>query len=111
VSQRSATRPRWVEAVYEFLADQDNEAPLRQVAEHAAGLVPPGPAWREGMAKRRTDARYRGTDGDVTELEKLRVIRTGQKRIVLKSIYHERKVGRLMKFERDGRAWLRVIAR
>jgi hypothetical protein len=104
------TRPRWVEAIYEFLADrEDQTAPLRQVAEHAMTFVPPGPAWREGMAKRKTDARYRGSSEKLNELENLRVVRNGQKRIILKHIYHERKVGRLEKFARDGRDWLRVV--
>lgn len=107
MSAKASTRPRWVDAMYEFLGERHGEAPLRQVAEHAAGLVPPGPAWREGMAKRKTDARYRGADEEVNELENLRVIRTGAKRVVLKSIYYERKSGRLMRFERDGRPWLR----
>ena len=104
------TRPRWVEAIYEFLADrEDQAAPLRQVAEHAMTFVPPGPAWREGMAKRKTDARYRGSSDDVNQLENLRVVRTGQKHIILKAIYYERKVGRLEKFQRNGRDWLRVV--
>jgi hypothetical protein len=105
------TRPRWVEAIYEFLGErQDQAAPLRQVAEHAMTFVPPGPAWREGTAKRKTDARYRGSsDEELNELENLRVVRNGQKRIILKHIYHERKVGRLEKFQRDGRDWLRVV--
>jgi hypothetical protein len=104
------TRPRWVDAIYEFLADrEDQTAPLRQVAEHAMTFVPPGPAWREGTAKRKTDARYRGGSEDLSEMENLRVIRNGQKRIVLKAIYHERKVGRLERFQRDGRDWLRVV--
>jgi hypothetical protein len=104
------TRPRWVDAIYEFLADrEDQTAPLRQVAEHAMTFVPPGPAWREGMAKRKADARYRGSLEELSELENLQVVRNGQKRIILKHIYHERKVGRLEKFERDGRDWLRVV--
>src|SRR5437762_460044 len=104
------SRPRWVEAIYDFLAErEDQAAPLRQVAEHAMSFVPHGPAWREGMAKRKTDARYRGSSEDVNELENLRVVRNGQKRIILKHIYHERKVGRLEKFERDGRPWLRAV--
>jgi hypothetical protein len=102
-------RPRWVDAIYEFLADcEDQAAPLRQVAEHAMKFVPPGPASREGMAKRKTDARYRGSSKELSELENRRVVRNGQKRIILKHVYHERKVGRLEKFERDGRDWLRV---
>jgi hypothetical protein len=106
-----STRPRWVEAIYEFLADcEDQAAPLRQVAEHAMTFVPPGPAWREGMAKRKTDARYRGSSEELSELENLRVVRNGQKRIILKHIYHERRVGRLEKFERGGRSWLRHVS-
>ena len=105
------TRPRWVEEIYEFLQDrEDQAAPLRQVAEHAMTFVPPGPAWREGMAKRKTDARYRGSlEEEVSDLENLRVVRNGQKRIILKHIYHERRVGRLEKFQRDGRDWLRIV--
>lgn len=108
----TTTPRRWVEAIYEFLREQeDQSAPLRQVAEHAGAFVPPGPAWREGMAKRRTDARYRGASEDgLSELEKLRVVRNGQRRIILKHIHHERRVGRLEKFERDGRPWLRTIS-
>jgi hypothetical protein len=105
-----AERAAWVEAVYEFLNRRDGAAPLRQVAETAAALVPPGPAWREGNAKRKTDARYRGGIGDeLPDLNDLSVIRTGQKRIVLKSIYYERKAGRLEKYDLDGRSWLRVL--
>jgi hypothetical protein len=70
-------------------------------------FVPPGPAWREGTAKRKTDARYRGAPDEVRDMENLRVIRTGSKRIVLKAIYHECKTGRLEKFEREGRPWIR----
>ena len=102
-------RPAWVDAIYEFLAERDGAAPLRQVAEVAAARVPPGPAWREGNAKRKTDSRYRGGAGDVPDLNELSVIRTGQKRIVLKSIYYERKAGRLQKYETDGRPWLRIL--
>ena len=104
------TRPLWVEEIYAFLQDREGQAaPLRQVAEHAMTFVPPGPAWREGMAKRKTDARYRGSLDEVSELENLRVVRNGQKRIVLKAIHYERKVGRLEKFDRDGRDWLRIV--
>jgi hypothetical protein len=105
------TRPRWVEAMYGFLEEcEEQAAPLRQVAEHAMTFVPPGPAWREGMAKRKTDARYRGAPvEELNELDNLRVVRNGQKRIILKHIYHERKVGRLEKFERGGRDWLRMV--
>lgn len=102
-------RPAWVDAVYEFLAAREGAAPLRQVAEVAAARVPPGPAWREGNAKRKTDARYRGGVEELPDLNELSVIRTGQKRIVLKSIYYERKAGRLEKYEHDGRPWLRVL--
>jgi hypothetical protein len=108
MTKKLSVRPRWVEALYEFLADRSGEAPFRQVAEHAAGFVPPGPAWREGTAKRQTDARYRRSGADLAELENLQVVRTGAKRIVLKSIYYERKAGRLVKFDRDGRPWLRA---
>lgn len=104
-----ANRPAWVEAAYEFLRESGGAAPLRQVAEVGAALVPPGPAWREGTAKRRTDARYRGVGDELTELENLRVIRNGQKRIVLKSLYYERKAGRMERFEQDGRPWLRLL--
>jgi hypothetical protein len=71
-------------------------------------FVPPGPAWREGTAKRKTDARYRGSPDDVKPLENDRVIRTGSKRIVLKALYHEVKLGRVERFEKDGRTWLRA---
>lgn len=102
-------RPGWVDAVYEFLVARNGAAPLRQVAEVAAARVPPGPAWREGNAKRKTDARYRGGPEELPDLNELSVIRTGQKRIVLKSIYYERKAGRLEKYEHDGRPWLRIL--
>jgi hypothetical protein len=104
-----AERAAWVNAVYDFLASRNGAAPLRQVAEIAAALVPPGPAWREGNAKRKTDARYRGASDELPNLSELSVIRTGQKRIVLKSIYYERKAGRLEKFKREGRDWLRLM--
>jgi hypothetical protein len=104
-----AQRPAWVDAIYEFLAERNGAAPLRQVAEVAAARVPPGPAWREGNAKRKTDARYRGDVEEVPDLNDLSVIRTGQKRIVLKSIYYERKAGRLQKYDEDGRPWLRIL--
>lgn len=103
-------RPAWVQAIYTFLGERGGAAPLRQVAEEVAALVPPGPAWREGNAKRKTDARYRGADDEeLPDLNDLSVIRTGQKRIVLKSIYYERKAGRLEKFDRDGRPWLKSL--
>ena len=104
------SRPRWVEAIYEFLqAREDQAAPLRQVAEYAMAFVPPGPASREGAAKRKTDARYRGTSDELSDLENLRLVRTGQKRIILKHIYYERRVGRLERFDRDERPWLRIV--
>ena len=102
-------RPAWVDAIYEFLRERNGSAPLRQVAEVAAARVPPGPAWREGNAKRKTDARYRGGIDEVPDLNELSVVRTGQKRIVLKSIYYERKAGRLQKYDEDGRPWLRIL--
>ena len=102
-------RPAWVEAVYRFLEERGGSAPLRQVAEVAAALVPPGPAWREGNAKRKTDARYRGASEELRGLDDLSVVRSGQKRVVLKSIYYERKAGRLERFEKDGRPWLRLL--
>lgn len=102
-------RAAWVDAVYEFLAARNGAAPLRQVAEVAAALVPPGPAWREGNAKRKTDARYRGGPDELPDLSDLSVIRTGQKRIVLKSIYYERQAGRLERYDQDGRPWLRLL--
>jgi hypothetical protein len=104
-----SARAVWVEAIYAFLRDRGGSAPLRQVAEEAAALVPPGPAWREGQAKRQTDARYRHASEDVSALNDLSVIRAGQKRIVLKSIYYERKAGRLEKYDHEGRSWLRVL--
>jgi hypothetical protein len=104
-----AQRPAWVDAIYQFLAERNGAAPLRQVAEVAAARVPPGPAWREGNAKRKTDARYRGSVDEVPDLNELSIIRTGQKRIVLKSIYYERKAGRLQKYDEDGRPWLRLL--
>jgi len=102
---------RCVDAIYEFLATKrGRSAPLRQVKEYAMGFVPPGPAWREGAAKRAADARYRGSDAsEVSELENLRVIRTGQARIVLRHIYQERRAGRLARFDKGGRPWLRVV--
>jgi hypothetical protein len=104
------SKPKWVEAIYDFLEErEDQAAPLRQVAEYAMAFVPPGPASREGAAKRKTDARYRGALDEPGEIENLRLVRTGQKRIILKHIYHERRVGRLEKFERDGRPWLRIV--
>lgn len=104
-----AERAAWVDAIYEFLANRNGAAPLRQVAEAAAALVPPGPAWREGNAKRKTDARYRSGPDELPDLNELSVIRTGQKRIVLKSIYYERKAGRLEKYDHEGRPWLRML--
>ena len=112
VSTSHRKRPAWVSAIYEYLETrQDRAAPLRLVAEHAMARVPPGPAWREGQAKRKTDAKYRrSAPEDIRELERLRVIRNGSKRIVLKAIYSERMARRLERFERGGRPWLRVAA-
>lgn len=108
-NERRKDPPAWVSAAYEYLERRGGAAPLRLVAEFSMALVPPGPAWREGQAKRKTDAKYRGAEADdVSELERLRVIRNGSKRIVLKSLYYERKSGRLEKFEKDGRDWLRL---
>jgi hypothetical protein len=103
-------RPLWIEEICEYLSKKPNEeAPLRLVSEHGMRFVPPGPAWREGMAKRKTDAVYRGASSEeVRSLENIRVIRTGSKRIVLKAIYYECKAGRLAKFEREGRTWVRL---
>ena len=110
-TSRQRTPPAWVTAIYKYLESRDGQAaPLRLVAEHAMGLVPPGPAWREGQAKRETDAKYRGAAPDhVSEIEKLRVIRAGSKRIVLKAIYYERQAGRLVKYQQGGRDWLRMV--
>lgn len=106
---QTSSRPLWVQEMRQFLnAKPSGEAPLRQVAEHGMRFVPPGPAWREGTAKRKTDARYRGADDEVSGLENERVIRNGSKRIVLRALYHETKVGRMTKFERDGRKWIRL---
>jgi hypothetical protein len=102
-------RPAWVAAIYEYLGARDGTAPLRQVAEVAAARVPPGPAWREGNAKRKTDARYRAAADTLPDLTELSVIRTGQKRVALKSIYYERKAGRLERYEHEGRPWLRIL--
>ena len=107
--QGGGERPLWIEEIYDYLSKKPNEeAPLRLVSEHGMRFVPPGPAWREGMAKRKTDATYRGASDEVRPLENIRVIRTGSKRIVLKAIYYECKAGRLTKFEREGRTWLRL---
>jgi hypothetical protein len=107
------SRASWVQAVYDFLEERGGEAPLRQVAEVAAARVPPGPAWRVGNAKRKTDARYRNSSdeppAELPTINDLSVIRTGQKKIVLRDIYYERRAGRLERYERDGRAWLRVL--
>jgi hypothetical protein len=62
-----------------------------------------------GEAKRQTDARFRGRDEALPESNKLRVVRTGQKRIILKHIFAERKASRLEKFAQGGRDWLRPL--
>jgi hypothetical protein len=95
--------------MYDYLAKRpDGAAPLRQLTEYAMGFVPAGPAWREGAAKRLTDARYRGAEGEPSVNERHRLVRTGSKRIVLKALHYEAKVGRLQKFEHDGRIWVRL---
>jgi hypothetical protein len=106
-----ADRPIWVQEMHHFLNKRPGkEAPLRLVKEHGMGFVPPGPAWREGDAKRKTDARYRGAGDDVPKLENLRVVRNGSARIVLKAIWYEVNKARTMeKFERGGRLWLRLL--
>lgn len=112
-----------IHEIYRFLEARGGAAPLRQVAEAAAALVPPGPAWREGQEKRKADALYRarkaareaGRDPtdvavpELRELNKLSVIRTGQKRLALKSINTERQAGRLERYEHEGRQWLRTL--
>jgi hypothetical protein len=102
-------RPIWVQKMYEYLeARADAAAPLRQLTEFAMRFVPAGPAWREGAAKRQTDARYRGSEGGSDLAERHRVVRTGSKRIVLKALHYETKAGRMQKFEHGGRTWVRL---
>jgi hypothetical protein len=107
----ASERPIWVHEMHKFLRDKPGmEAPQRLVKEHGMRFVPPGPAWREGTAKRKTDARYRGGDEAVPALENLRVVRNGSARIVLKALWYEvNKAGTMEKFERDGRTWLRTL--
>jgi hypothetical protein len=103
-------RPIWVQRMHEYLEKRpDRSAPLRQLTEHAMRFVPAGPAWREGIAKRQTDARYRGTRAeDLDSSDKHRVVRTGSKRIVLKAIHYEVKSRRMEKFDQSGRTWVRL---
>jgi hypothetical protein len=109
--KRLDERPAWVQEMHNFLRLQPAmEAPQRLVKEHGMRFVPPGPAWREGTEKRKTDARYRGATEEVSKLENLRVVRNGSARIVLKAIWYEvNKAKTMEKFERDGRTWLRAI--
>jgi hypothetical protein len=59
------------------------------------------------MAKRRTDARYRGSaEDDLDEATNRQLVRAGSKRIVLKALHHETKIGRMRKFDEDGRTWI-----
>ena len=103
-------RPVYVEEMFKFLrARPAHEAPFTLVVEHGMRFVPAGPASREGTAKRRRDAHYRGSGEELSSLENQRVVRGGSRRFVLKALHYEANVsGRMEKFERDGRRWVRL---
>jgi len=96
--------------MFKFLrAKPGHEAPLRVVVEHGMRFVPAGPASREGTLKRKRDANYRGSSDELNVLENQRVVRNGARRFVLKALHYESNVsGRMEKFERDGRRWVRL---
>jgi hypothetical protein len=110
---RASERARqvWVPRMYAFLREQGGEALQSRVIEEGMRYVPGGAAYREGLAKRLTDSRYRnfGVEGQLTKQDSLSLVRAGQNRIVTKSLYYERKSERLERFiGPDGQPWLRL---
>jgi hypothetical protein len=105
-------RPVYVEEMFKFLRGRPGqEAPMRLVVEHGMRFVPAGPASREGTAKRRRDAHYRGSGDELAALENQRVVRVGSRRFVLKALHYEANVsGRMKKFQRDGRRWVKLVS-
>jgi hypothetical protein len=104
-------RPDWVERLYELLGEM-SEAPRRLVEEEIMLMIPSGPAHREGAAKARSDHDYRmrklGLDPDPTYEPGGDLVRRGRQRLALKTIHTEVKAGRLERFKKDGRDWLRL---
>lgn len=103
-------RPDWALRLYEIL-DERGEAPRKLVEEEMMLLIPSGPAHREGVAKARADHLYRmrklGLEPDVEYRPRGDMIRKGRQRLALKTIHTEVSAGRVEKFEKDERIWLR----
>lgn len=106
---RTRTPRLWVEKI-ETLLRERGEVSFRLAVEEGMRYVPAGPAWREGAAKRRTDARYRnfGVDVEVDLSDTSALVRTGAQRIVLEAIRQEVLMGRFERLERDGRRMIRL---
>lgn len=104
-------RPDWVERLYDLLAERI-EAPRRLVEEEIMLMIPSGPAHREGAAKARSDHSYRmrkiGLEPDPRFEPSGDLVRRGRQRLALKTIHTEVKAGRIERFTRDGREWLRL---
>ncbi len=77
-------------------------------------MIPSGPAHREGIAKARSDHNYRmrklGLEPDPAYVATGDLVRKGRQRLALKAIHTEVAAGRIERFQRDGRVWLRLHA-
>jgi hypothetical protein len=104
-------RSDWVERLYELL-DERGEAPRRLVEEEMMVMIPSGPAHREGAAKARADHVYRmrksGREPNPEYEPRGDLIRRGRQRLALKAIQTEVDAGRVERFRKDGRVWLRL---
>jgi hypothetical protein len=104
-------RPDWIEHLYDFLGEK-TAAPRRLVVEEMMLLIPSGPAHREGVAKARADHVYRlrklGLDPDPDYEPSGDLVRRGRQRLALKAIQTEVTAGRIERFTKDGRIWLRL---
>jgi hypothetical protein len=103
-------RPDWVGKLFDIL-DERGEAPRRVVEEEMMLMIPSGPAHREGVAKAKADHAYRlrklGLEPDPDYEPGGDLTRKGRQRLALKSIHTEVAAGRVEKFKRDDRVWLR----
>jgi hypothetical protein len=109
-ADKDYSRPDWVSKLFDIL-DERGEAPRRVVEEEMMLLIPSGPAHREGVAKAKADHAYRlrklGLEPDPDYEARGDLTRKGRQRLALKSIHTEVAAGRVEKFERNDRVWLR----
>jgi hypothetical protein len=103
-------RPDWVERLHELVALGD--VPRRLAEEEMMTMIPSGPAHREGVAKAISDHKYRmkklGLLPDPQYVPSGDLIRRGRQRLALKAIHTEVAAGRIERFIKDGRVWLRL---